>query len=101
MVYVAAVPVFEGKHVVVAAPWSYPEDLVSVTVADGEEEAETHRQDYGVASSHSQFRQLPFCELKKACCAAQAHIRVLPVAPFAYHSQEQERGQSADRLHAR
>jgi len=42
--YVAAVPVFEGKHVVVAAPWSYPEDLVSVTVADGEEEAETHRQ---------------------------------------------------------
>lgn len=35
------VPVYESKHVVIAAPWSYPEDIVSMAIEEGESEGDT------------------------------------------------------------
>ncbi|KAL4230083.1 Frmpd3p [Mactra antiquata] len=35
------IPVYESKHVVIASPWSYPEDIVSMTIDEDENEDDT------------------------------------------------------------
>ena len=43
VIYFLVVPPYECKHTVFAAPWSYPEDIVSMTIDEEDDQGENER----------------------------------------------------------